>query len=157
MSGFLVAKAIKARLEADAGTGGLFNVGTPLLTGCYYTNGTLGAANFAYAVITTDSNKSSHMGGDGWMVNWTITVYDAAGNGEGTLWPVARRLNGPGTSGPSYGLFKHVLVLDTDGTLNPQGFVASDMTVLTESFGAVENDPNCIALAMTGTVQISTP
>lgn len=153
---FLVANAIKARLEGDTGAGGLFQTGSPILTSLRFTNGTITTRTYPYAVITCEADKSAAMGHDGWKVRWTITVYDASNQGEERLWPAARRINGPGTESPSYGLFRHVLTLDTDSTRNPQGLKGSDVVIDTEGFGTTENDGECIAYSITGEVTVST-
>lgn len=161
MSGALVAQAIKTRIEADTGTGGLFNAGTAYkVSGVYFTHGSY-ERSLPYIVIDAPVQQDDTMDSDGGNVEWTVTVYDAANNALEKLRPIYARLHGNWVlqSGnpkrPTYGLHVHLLVLSTDSTDNPLGSVGSDVVEKSHNFGSPENDQTTIALVMSGETRYS--
>lgn len=159
MSGALVAQAIKARIEADTGTGGLFNAATAYkLSGVYYTHGSY-ERSLPYAVIDAPVQQDDTMDSDGGNVDWSVTVYDAANNGMEKLRPIYSRLHGDAvlqsSRRPTYGLHVHLLVLSTNGTDNPLGSVGSDVVEKSHTFGSPDNDQTHIALVLSGETRYS--
>lgn len=155
MSVFLVAQAIKTRLEADTGTGGLFNAGSAYKLSAVYTKqGGNGATLFPYAVIEPlTANDDSAMWSMNAVVEWTITVYDDAANGEAKLWPILNRILGDAilqsSQRPSYGLWMHVLVLDTDSGRNPFAVTGNEISIDGHDYGQT-SEPVAAALVVRG-------
>jgi hypothetical protein len=158
MSAFLVAKAIKDRLESDTGAGGLMNASSAFKpSGIFHARGSIGTQAYPYIVITVGASIEDQFQAESQSVAWTLTVYDDAAQGDARLWPIFNRIYGDAalqsSQRPTYGLHRHLLVLSTNTTLNPLGFTGSDVVVRGHEFGEAE-DVTAIVMRITGTTNI---
>ncbi len=115
--------SIKARAVADTGSGGLFNSGTPLVTGIYNTNAP-DDATFPYLVYSVAAmGPNDTFTGEVDEIMFRITVYDMRHpDGATPRDPILRcsniiaRVIGPGGTSPSYGFHRHTLsITSSDG------------------------------------------
>lgn len=155
MSVFLIAEAIKARLEADTGTGGLWNGASAFKpTGIYFGRGNVSEQAYPYIVISAGVEQNNAMNSDDGDVTYTITVYDAASNGATKLWPIYTRIHGDAVKQagltPSYGLDRHQMTLDTNATRNPLAVVGKGCVETGHDFGESDDTPACITLVVRG-------
>jgi hypothetical protein len=103
-------RAIKTRLEADTGTGGLYKVGSVLVTGTYSVIAVPNATTYPYLLIDHEADEVL----DGFDLNYIARSFrvhvwanlsaglDAANN-------ICDRVYGDGNRTPTYGLHRHTL------------------------------------------------
>jgi hypothetical protein len=106
-------RAIKTRLQADTGTGGLFVTPGPLVTGCY---SIIAPPNLsaAYPYLLIDHEGDAPLDGFGLnMVErsfrvhiWAVTSIAAALD---AVEAIGNRVYGDGNRAPAYGLHRHTL------------------------------------------------
>lgn len=144
MSAVLVAEAIYTRLKADTGTGGLYSASggttwlTSILSAAYGLEGTPGQLVYPYMVfsVQTGAHEPTFTGDS---FNYTITIqhYEDSTSGLDAIRAGFNRLYGDAalqaSRAPSYGLHRHLLVLDTDSGKNPLGWVGAPITCISNS------------------------
>ena len=118
-----ISKAVKTRLEADTGTGGLYSgtagaLNTTILAEVKYSYASPGAATFPYMVWTLDwADDLSSFTGAGARFMLAFNIKDQATRGYDRISAIVDRLVGDAmlSTGnrnvPTYGFDRHVLVL----------------------------------------------
>lgn len=108
--------AIKTRLEADTGTGGLFKSGAALVSGCYSVLAPPLADDYPYLLIDHEGDDVL----DGFGLNFIqrafrVHVFAEVANGLAPVDAILNRIYGDGDRSPTYGLHRHSLTLASGG------------------------------------------
>ena len=151
MSAVLVAEAIFVRLKADTGTGGLYSASggttwlTTILSGAYGYEGTPAQLVYPYIVFSVESGEHEPtFTGDGFNYTIRIQHYEQAQTGVDALRAGFNRIYGDAalqsSRSPSYGLHRHLLVLDTDSTKNPLGWVGAPVSAVSTAISMVDTN-----------------
>lgn len=125
-----VAEAIQTRLKADTGTGGLFNVSAPLVTGSHFCDATE-AVSYPYIVFSIEAapQEGTLIGSEVYQVYVDFHVYSPKTNGFAPVSSIIDRIYGDGYSQsgglPSFGFQRHPLTVS--GGWNGSPLVRVDM------------------------------
>lgn len=114
---YYVTDATIDRLEADTGSGGLFNSGSPLVSGVYYIRAA-DASTRPYIVLNVSMTEEHALTSDGCEFVLGVRIVGNASDGGAALQSIWNRVFGDGVlqSGrtPSYGLHRHTLTMPTN-------------------------------------------
>lgn len=147
-------KAINDRAVADTGSGGLFNVSAPLITGWYWEQGPAFAV-MPYVVVTlADDGQSDTFGQQGMGIDLYVHIYaprelsTSAYAGATVAEDIRARIQGDGTpNSPTYGLHRWQTVLPSGS-----GMVA---TTMARTGGTTASDLNTVHLIESYSVLVS--
>ena len=147
-------KALDDRAVADTGTGGLFNVSAPLITGWYSEQGPAGAV-MPYVVVTlADDGEDDGFGYQAQTITVYIHIYaprelsTTAYSGVAVAEDIRARIQGDGTpNSPTYGFHRWQTSLPSGS-----GMVA---TTFKREGGTSASDLNTVHLIETYSVMLS--
>lgn len=135
MSVSLLTEAIIDRLKTDTAAGGIYATGawnTALCTGVYFGVGSPGTQAFPYAVLNVEAAHDDAFAADILRATVTLDLYDSSDKGLARMQAAWHRVYGDAVKQagrvPSFGLHRHLLVLDTDSTKNPLAWEAGQVT-----------------------------
>lgn len=103
--------AVKTRLEADTGTGGLFAVGSPLVTGVYAMIAPFGATYPYLFIDVAGTGVQDAFALDLLEVRFRVHCFATADNGYEPIDNIMRRVYGAAGRTPTYGLHRHALAM----------------------------------------------
>ena len=153
----LVASAIRDRIRADTGTGGLFNTSTGLLHNTDHpTYGTgLEERTFPYILFDIEDTQADEFDADTTTATVRIHIVDAREQGIGRCVTILSRLYGDGVSQannePSYGIHRHPLVVTQQtGLLNWRA-----CGVMFRRSGSTQHDAECFVFEEVYEVRLS--
>lgn len=114
-----LASAIRDRIRADTGTGGLFNVTTGILRNSDVLYGTGQVERvFPYVTFDVEATQADGFGHDHMLVTVTLHIVDDRNNGIGNCATIIDRVYGDAVTQPSdvpsFGLHRHPLTLTSE-------------------------------------------
>lgn len=155
-------RAILTRLQADTGSGGLYESSawnpTIIPGGFRAIIGSITTAQFPYGVYQATASADHDLQGDEWEVTTTFTIYDNIDRGTDRLEQVIDRLVGDAllSSGartvPTYGFNRHTLALPSTGSTNVQGFTGGTMIETSQEYAAVDENILAATVSFQGRV-----
>lgn len=120
-----VAEAVQTRLKADTGTGGLYNVASPLITASHFCDAS-DSATYPYVVFSIEAANQSPtlLGSEVYECFIDFHIYSDKASGYAVCSSIIDRIFGDvvsqtGTHVPGYGFHRYVLSLSGGWTGSP--------------------------------------